>query len=159
MQSDQTQYAQDPQNNIEAELDHYVNITMNDLITQQMEIDNDINFIITQNLDDASALAMQRDKILPESQKLANEAASIIPVSDEIRKVHELFIAGVEKNNESLTLSYMAYLKSDYTKATEVKELRNEAKKYFRDYVACLRDLVVEYDITVTGSAYQNISD
>ena len=90
------------------------------------------------------------NEVIPKSKKLIEEAESIEIETSEVKKVHEIYLDAINKNNQAFTLMLSALENQDYTVMTQANEKLDEARKLLRDYESALGTLAKEHDVDIS---------
>ena len=91
------------------------------------------------------------NEVIPESQKLLDEAEGLEINTKEVKSVHELYIDSINKQHQAFTLMLAALEDQDYVLITQANEKLDESRKLMRDYETALKGLAKEYNIKLTN--------
>lgn len=100
--------------------------------------------------DDYSMYTILTNEVIPESQKLIDEAEGLVIETKEVKEVHEVYLDAINKQNQAFTLMLSALENQDYTVITQANEKLDEARKLMRDYESAIKELAKEYDVEIS---------
>jgi len=89
---------------VQEDLINYLNNQMPPLSELQDKVSKESAAIMEKNVDYATAAAKLKDVIIPDSNELVTETKAVVPVTEEVRKVHNEFIALVTDQQETFNL-------------------------------------------------------
>lgn len=99
--------------------------------------------------DDYTLYSELKNTILPNSLKLIDSVESIECSFDELRNVHELYLNAINKQHQAFTIILSALENQDYSQVAEANELLSQARKGVRDYMAELKTLCTDNDVSL----------
>lgn len=135
-------------NPIQEDLINYINnqlptvVELENKISTEYEANTGDNFT-----DDPTLAAKLKNVIIPASDELLAKTKTIVPVTEEVLKVHSKYIAVVAEQNEAFNLLLQAAQKSDTKLVTTANEKLRDADKVSKEYLSDIQDLKKEYKI------------
>lgn len=132
---------------VQDDLIDYINKDLQTVITPEGEAIDLYDAAKKDTATDHEMYLMLRDEVLPAARKWDNAAEAISVETEEVRKVHELYIEMVNEYYSGWTLMLSALEKQDYTLMTQANEKLNSGKKLGRDFQAELSKLMAEHDV------------
>jgi Ser/Thr protein kinase RdoA (MazF antagonist) len=130
-------------------LTDYINNDTNEMV----ELDAEVIELYEKAQNSANDYTMYEilmNEVIPKSKKLIEEAESIEIETSEVKKVHEIYLDAINKNNQAFTLMLSALENQDYTVMTQANEKLDEARKLLRDYESALETLAKEHDVEIS---------
>lgn len=97
--------------------------------------------------DDITVYNKLIDEVIPNSLKLIDKAEAIEIKTEDVRAVHELYVAAVNTQNSAFTTIVAAIEAQDYDKISAANDKLSEARKGMRDYQAKLKELADEHGV------------
>ncbi|WP_235000495.1 hypothetical protein [Virgibacillus dakarensis] len=97
--------------------------------------------------DDQTMYAALVDEVLPNYNEFINELNYVHVETDELRKIHELYIKGADTQYNAFVKITHALEKQDPSMIEEANGMLDEAKKHIRDYKHELNKLADEHDV------------
>lgn len=134
---------------VQDDLLDYINNDTNEMV----ELDAEVIELYEKAQNSANDYTMYEilmNEVIPKSKKLIEEAESIEIETSEVKKVHEIYLDAINKNNQAFTLMLSALENQDYTVMTQANEKLDEARKLLRDYESALETLAKEHDVEIS---------
>lgn len=96
------------------------------------------------------------NEILPVSRELIKQAEGIIPATQEVREVHELYLSSLSSTDTALTTIVAALANYDYNGMTLANEKLSQSRRLMRDYQAALKVLADKVGVELANPAIDN---
>ena len=138
---------------VQEDLINYINNQLPDIAALEKKVTSEYEAIKTDsNADDAAFAAKLKDVIIPASAELTAKAKATVPATEEVKKVHDKYIAAATVQSEAFDILLDAAEKSDGDIAKTGTEKLNEAEKISTEYLADLETLKKDYDVETIES-------
>jgi len=128
---------------VQDDLLNYINNQMPAIVELENKVNTEFEASNAKGVDDATFAAKLKDVILPASNELVTKTKAILPATEEVRKVHNQFLALVTDQHETFTLLLQmseAVKKSDAALADtlneKIKTISNKPNNYSTDLEA-----------------------
>ena len=131
---------------VQDDLLDYINNDCDEIIELDAEV-RDLYEKARNSVNDYVMLSVLKNEVIPESQKLIDEAEDIEIETKEVKAVHELYINSLNKQHQAFTLMLAALEDQDYVVVTQANEKLDESRKLMRDYETALKDLAKEHEV------------
>lgn len=106
------------------------------------------------NIDDATAATKFESELLPTSDELISKAKAIVPATDEVKKVHDKYIAALTAQHDGFKLYKDAYANSDVDAVTKANDQMTKALSTSEEFLTELRALEEKHNVEeVTDSS------
>lgn len=99
------------------------------------------------NADDAMFAAKLKDVIIPANNELIAKAKATVPATEEVKKVHEKYIASVTAQNEAFTLLLEAAQKNDEELVKTANAKLTDSEKISEEFLTGLEALKKEHNV------------
>lgn len=97
--------------------------------------------------DDAAFAAKLKDVIIPANNELIAKAKATVPATEEVKKVHDKYIASVNAQNEAFVILLEAAQKNDEELVKTANEKLTVSEKISKEYLADLEALKKEHGV------------
>lgn len=127
---------------------NYVNNQIKPLVALQSKVATEFT-TVSEDKDATSETisAKLKDVIIPASDELIAKAKSIVPETEEVRKVHSIYTELVTQQREGLDLFLQAFQKNDEALIKNADEKMAQVEKLSNEYSAAVEALKKEHDI------------
>ena len=88
-----------------------------------------------------------RNEIIPNSSKLIDTAETVVIVNKQLRDVHEIYIAAINKQHNAFNLVVNALDTADAEMVSKANILLSEARSGMRNFVSEINNLKMEYNV------------
>lgn len=135
---------------VQEDLINYLNNQMPPLSELQDKVSKESAPIMEKNVDYATAAAKLKDVIIPDSNELVTKTKAVVPQTEEVRKVHNEFIALVTDQQEVFNLllkGFQAAQENDVALLNTLNEKITNIANKPNNYVADLEALAKKYEI------------
>ncbi|MBQ7383804.1 MAG: hypothetical protein IJV72_03325, partial [Clostridia bacterium] len=97
--------------------------------------------------DDETMYAFLLESVIPKSRELVEKAESISVETEEVRKIHELYLSAINQQNQAFTIMLSALESGDFETIALANEKLDEARASMREHNAALENLAKENDV------------
>lgn len=102
------------------------------------------------NTDDATFAAKLKDVIIPANNELIAKAKATVPATEEVKKVHDKYIASATAQNEAFVILLEAAQKNDEKLVKTANEKLADSEKISKEYLADLEALKKGHNVETT---------
>lgn len=97
--------------------------------------------------DDETMYAFLIESVIPKSRELVEKAESISVETEEVRKIHELYLSAINQQDQAFTIMLSALESGDFETIALANEKLDEARASMREHNAALENLAKENDV------------
>lgn len=137
-------------NNTEVQDDilNYINVELPKLVELESTVIEGYESVTGDNYtDDETLYNALQNEIIPSSLDLIDAAEEIVPETEDVRVVHEIYLSAINKENSAFTTILSAIENQDYDKVSLANDKLTDARKELRDFNSNLDDLAEDNDI------------
>lgn len=133
---------------VQEDLINYINnqlptiVELESKVTKEYEASTGNNFV-----DDDTIAKRLKDVIIPASDELLAKSKAIVPATEEVKKVHNKYIASITEQNEALNMLLLAASKHDEAMVKTVNEKLANSDKISNEYVSEVEALKKEHNV------------
>lgn len=135
-------------NPVQEELISYINEGILPLVEEEVRLTQIYNSVTGENaIDDITLYNKLSEEIIPGYEIITTKAELMLINSEEIRKVHELYVEVLNTQCAAFTTMLDALKYQDYDTMTEANKKLTEAELMFTEYQYQSMDLGAKYDV------------
>lgn len=133
---------------VQDDLINYINNQLPEIASLETKVTTEYDAIRSDsNADDAAFAAKLKDVIIPASAELVAKAKATVPATEEVKKVHDKYIAAATVQGEAFDILLDAAEKSDGELAKTGTDKLNEADKVSKEFLADLETLKKDHGV------------
>ncbi|MCM3761167.1 hypothetical protein M3212_10275 [Alkalihalobacillus oceani] len=135
-------------NPVKQEIIHYVNEEVNPIYSLEEEAVDHLSSVTGSNyVDDETFYHTMVEEVLPRYEQFVQRLESIEPQSEELDKVHALFVEGAQLQRNSMRLSLQGVEQGSEEVIQEANLLLEEGKAKIDQYIAEMETLAEQYEV------------
>lgn len=135
-------------NPVQEDLINYINTQLPTVVELENKVSTEYAASTGENyVDDITIAAKLKDVVIPTSDELLSKVKAITPTTEEVRTVHNKYIAVVAEQNEAFNLLLQAAQNSDEPLVKTVNDKLIDADMLSKGYLADLEALKKEHKI------------
>lgn len=133
---------------VQDDLINYINNQVPTIAALEEKVTSEYQAVKTDsNADDAMFAAKLKDVIIPADDELIAKAKATVPATEEVKKVHDKYIASVTAQSEAFAILLDAAGKNDEKLAETANTKLTEAEKLSEEYLADLETLKKDHGV------------
>ncbi len=133
---------------VQDDLINYINNQLPTIATLEKKVTSEFEAVkADSNTDDATFGAKLKDVIIPASNELIDKSKATVPATDEVKKVHDKYIASVTVQSEAFAILLDAATKNDEKIAKTANDKLTEAERLSKEYLADLETLKKDHGV------------
>ncbi len=137
---------------VQEDLINYINNQVPTLVALEDKVSQEYESAVKEkNGDDAKLAAKLKDVIIPASDELLAKARAIVPATEEVKKVHNKYIAAYTEQHEAFTLLLQAAQNNNETLVNTVSEKLVKADTLSKEFLADIETLKKEHQVVETA--------
>lgn len=138
------------QNPVQDDLLNYLNDELAPLADTETEIIDSYDSVMGLNYtSDEEAYNVLTEDVMPKYREFALELEEIQPTTQEVREIHDLYIAAVNKQYNAIVQMIAALEHQDTNLVVEANEKLDEGRAGIRDYRNKLHALAAEHHVEI----------
>lgn len=133
---------------VQDDLINYINNQVPTIATLEKKVTTEYTAVKEDSTANNETFAAKlKDVIIPADDELIAKAKAVVPATEEVKKVHDKYIASVTAQNEAFTLLLEAAQKNDEALVKTANEKLENSDKISKEYLADLEALKKEHDV------------
>ena len=138
---------------VQDDLINYINKQLPTIAALEEKVTSEYQAVKTDsNADDATFGAKLKDVIIPAAAELIAKAKATVPATEEVKKVHDKYIASMTTQSEAFAILLDAAGKSDEKLVKTANDKLKEAEKLSKEYLADLETLKKDHGVVTKES-------
>lgn len=131
---------------VQDDLLDYVNNDMTEIVKLDEEV-SELYETARSSGSDYTIYGILLDQVIPKSRELIEKAEAVEVETDELEKLHELYLDALNKQDQAFTLLLSAIEEQDFATVTQANEKLDDARKLMREYISKLEKLAEEHNV------------
>lgn len=133
---------------VQDDLINYINNQLPTIATLEKKVTSEYQAVKSDSkADDATFGAKLKDVIIPAAAELIAKAKATVPATEEVKKVHDKYIASVTEQSEAFAILLDAAGKNDAELAKTANVKLTKAEKLSKEYLADLETLKKDHNV------------
>lgn len=138
---------------VQDDLINYINNQLPAIATLEDKVTSEYQAIKKDsNADDAAFAAKLKDVIIPASDELIAKSKATVLATEEVKKLHDKYIASMTKQSEAFAILLDAAKNSDENLVKTANDKLTEAENLSKEYLADLETLKKDHDVVTKES-------